>query len=353
MKTIVDIPENLFRKARYYIDDGRYSSLGEAIVIALETQFALEEIGEGKAVDASEVRRSTGKTRVRHARGLGNRDRRSSADSEVSDSRSLPAEVKPVSAGKIARVPMPTLEKVGKRPYWLWGVHRIAPVKVAARIAASLILDARGSVRLEDLREKGGQIAFEVGEYLVAQDNQKGRKHGSRLSSGFPCSHLKDPDNRRSISRFADLILGDVRKKTGRVDGALYELRLLEVSEGKGESHIVSLTEPGMEFAMLHSPILDGESPESSLSEEEIEWYLRHIRENVPWEYDTLSKAIGYIGNGYGDTQGFLNAMVENYGHMSEKTRASLRVCMLGRLLDLRLIARIDKGEYTLTGRDL
>jgi len=360
VRIIVDIPAAVFRRSYALIDQGRYWSFGEIITAALETQLTIEETPDDSVVAAARATKGERPNivRPRNARDVDAQRRmprnanRETAVASPACVR-LPSEVLGPVAYSFAPADMPDLADLNDRKYWLWGVNRVASVKVAARIAVALAAASGGTIPLSRLHNAGGPIACRVGDYLAALDDAAGRKHGYRFSAGIPQSREDEKASAESAARFADLFFGSVRRKTGRVDGALYELRLVAIRGSENGDASVSPTLPGIEFARLHSPILDGDpSPDwtGALSQEEAQWYVQHVNNHVPHEYHTLEQAMGYIRGGHTDANGFLEAMRADRPDLSEKARASLRVCILGRLLDLRLVNRNANGIYSVAG---
>jgi Arc/MetJ-type ribon-helix-helix transcriptional regulator len=357
MRIIVDLPNALLRRAHALIESGSYESLNEAIVAALETQLTLEETEAGPAVVAREITKgalaAAGPDAARSVRQLAWGDKLGDGQAGAAPDVSprVPAEVRRPIQLHVAPSEMPELAATSDREYWLWGVNRVAPVKAAARIAMALAAGSGGKVALGTLHDVGADIARRVGDYLAAHDKSTGRKHGDRLSSGFPRSGKDGTRSAKSANRFGEFFFGTVRRRTQRIDGALYELRLVSIGPSEDGSDVVVPTEAGIEFARLQSPILDGEPSALTrgLSDEEAAWYISHVKENVPREHKALTQGMGYVRSSGGDTEKFLHAMGSDYPGLSEKALSTVRVCVLGRLLDLGLVKRDAVSVYRVT----
>jgi len=340
MKLIVDLPDVTFSRLEKLLRDGHWQSLNQAIVAAIETHLTLTE-GQGPASEPLDALQVT-------AKSIG-----SAATAKRSEARqALRLEL----IESPAAAPMPPVEEVSSRRYHLFGISRLAPVKVGAR-ALAILLAGADSMKLSDFKERGAAVVRELGDALLTADQEAGRSRGERLCAGFPRSGSNGEETRGSEQRYAFFVLGDMQKKKPVADGALYRLRLAAIEPlGNGEANI-RITGPGLELARMPNPLLDGADGElaTAFSEKEAEWYLRHVLENVPDERETIRRFLRYIESGAARPADMFAAMATDYADLSENARANARACVIGRLVDLGLATRSEKGGllFTPRGRDI
>lgn len=347
MRTIVEIPRTLFQRIYKLIEEEKYVSINEIIIASLETQLMIDQVPIGTILQAEPEKgeKPSGKSKIIKS----SEQERHDAETHRSEPVAIP-EILRIPINEQETRPMPDLDSVNDRPHWLWGINRIAPIKIATRIVAQLISEKGEPIALDDLHREGGDLAIQVGDYLAEYDDRKGNKLGSKLSSGFPRSGKDSNSAQKSGARFGDFYFGNVRKKSGRIDGALFELRLASIETTNGQSRIW-LTNQGLEFAKLDSPILDKQldGERNSLSKEEARWYESHVKLNVPREYELLIEAMNYVRQGQSSSKLFISAMQAQHSDLSEKVLSSIRVCLLGRLLNVGLIDHGNEKEYVLT----
>jgi hypothetical protein len=336
MKLIIDLPDVTFSRLENLLRQGQWQSLNQAIIAAIESHLALTE-GEEKPTEPIDALQVTAK----------------SVGSAVTAKRSEARGALRLELIKSpAAAPMPPVEEVSGRRYHLFGISRLAPVKVGAR-ALAILQGGGDSMNLSDFKERGAALARELGDALLAADDDAGRSRGDRLSAGFPRSGATADETAKSEDRYAFFVLGDVQKKKPVADGALYRLRLAAIEPlGDGEANI-RITGPGLEFARIPNPLVDGPGGEldRAFSEQEAEWYLRHVFENVPDERETIRRFLRYIAAGSGRPEDMFDAIARDYPDLSENARANVRACVIGRLLDLCLVGRNESRGYVLTQR--
>ncbi len=338
MRIIADISPETFERTQRLIKAGRYASVAQAVVAALENQLLLEESSEGEGISKDAGRRSAQATPQLASAGS---TRESAAPPPWQDA--LRGTVVEVSTASVET------DALGFGPYWLWGVNRIAPVKFGLRVLAKTLVRGHPA-SLESYLREASELASHCGRWLAQLDDMTSRRRGERLSAGFPLAKLGSEEGSRN--RYADLFLACVRKRNGRVDGALPALRFIALNADEDNGPTVAITEAGLRFAALQSPIIDSDSPEGSLSDEERDFYLEHARTSVPEEKDALLAVMRAIANEATTTQAVDRFLQRAHSAWTDKAVASLRVTILGRLVELGLVQRARDGgsaSYALT----
>jgi hypothetical protein len=233
----------------------------------------------------------------------------------------------------------------------LWGqYYRYFPVKFAARLLANISTNKFPS--LSEFIETAVSSALLLRKNLNRIDSRERNVFGEKLSAGFP------DGTEKSIRRFREHFLVSIRRGVFKIDGMLARTKLASVIAKDGDEFI-GLTDHGKKFAELHSHILDeGRSP--ALSEDEREFLSKHILCNLPNEADHITTVLNFIKSNTNTRHGLNISLRDYYEKYFDGTRWSdavvntMRVGLLGRLLEMGLIGRKKKGKnisYEITDR--
>ena len=279
MRYIFEIPQSRAEKISSYIEQGRYESFQDFFEVAVENQLFIEsrELGfepepqtekTGSRADSSAGKKTSTRS-ISEIQELGNR---------------WTATLKPVEP--------PDLENMWSK--YLWGhYNRLLPAKVTLRVLANL-LGEQENLNLILLQERASDAAVSVGTYLKALDKKAQRKRWEGLSIGFPNS-VKDI---AAISRFKLQFVGYVTKQ-GVLHGMPVALRFMNIIRNvNGKDSQVGITQTGIDFAKLTNPVLDLNQKERTLSNEEIAFYIKHVRNAQPYEMKAFEAVIEAIENG-------------------------------------------------------
>ncbi|HUW11639.1 MAG TPA: hypothetical protein VM537_18045 [Anaerolineae bacterium] len=335
MRLVVDLPAATFETLERLLRTGAVSSINQAIVAAVESYLTLSGAVAREAV-------------ADRALGSG-----VLAQPTLRPHGRFPVSLASAKIGHVAAAAMPEIDAVSGRKYHLFAINRLAPIKVGVRALAVLLSQTDGPMRLSEFNKQAAAMACEIGDWLTSADEDAGRSGSERLSAGFPRSGESADKTQASMERYSFFVLGDVQKKSKIVDGALFRLRLSNVDPSEGGDGIVRVTAPGLEFALLANPVLDGggQVNGASLSEEEAEWYLAHIAAKVPDEFRTIQLFLQRMEVGARSPAQLLEAVRDEYADLSENAQRNTLSCVLGRLLDLRVVTRIKPREYMMTER--
>ncbi len=228
---------------------------------------------------------------------------------------------------------------------WIFGQHnKILPVKASCRALAALCRDARG-IPLKAAADIAAQAA-KLGDYLRQTDTSHLVSRDDALALAFPSTESEAGDKARL--RFANQFVASANKQ-GQLSGLPVDLKLVNyISAKEGR---LSLTGAGWQFAAMPNPILDRSAGDmvAKFSDEEIEFLVGHIRDNVPVEdcaYRTVIRAL----NGGANTPEKLDDYLAQFvpARVDKPfTRAFLttqRSGVISRMSDLGMLRRSREG---------
>lgn len=334
MRQLIDVDPRLWRRIQALLTEGRYASMNEFVAAAIENQVMLET----RSLEEATLYLTKGSREPEALEETG----AGSIESGLS-----------LLELSIARSPPQLLEQ-RERPKndIAWGLYnRIFPVKITLR-SLSQLLAARGekTVDLKALREQTTVQARLVAQMLGANRRVKGPR-GERLFTGLP---FRKSD--RAADRFGNMFVGSVSLK-GKAEGfpALLGFVALKRVEGRP---VVSLTEAGFAFAQLRNPVLDRDAgtaiPNRTLSEEEADFYLAHIRSALPREWELATSVLEQIGEGVNTTEGIDQVVRTTVRDLKPALIPPTRSGVISRLGELGLVQRRQDGLkvfYALTER--
>ncbi|TKJ28274.1 MAG: hypothetical protein CEE40_11930 [Chloroflexi bacterium B3_Chlor] len=329
----MDVPEYLIERARGLIANEKYRDLSSFVAASMENQLTLEE-------------------RTYATEPL--------TTSEVQEEPALVSRIsKPTRLGvEPPRERLPTVE-YGSRPnpgpveQWPWGqINKLLPVKFTVRLLANQLSDAEPVVPLDHFKLEAAQRARSFGLWLAGNDKKYGRRRDERLSAGFPIGRVPET----SLNRYATHFVGHERKNDKALFGALFELKLGN-AEVVGTKLSVGLTEAGVQFATIPNPVLDNSDLSSSLGNDEIGFYLEHIRARVPGEAYAFELILGLLAEGVNGREG-LNERVRNRVGLdwTDAVVNMQRTGTMARMYELGLIEKTRDGlrvKYGITDRGM
>lgn len=315
MKVIVDVSSVLYDRLQAAVASHGFSSIGQLASLALENQLLLEaDHGNGLSGGAPAISDSGEPTGFDAL--------------AIPPGRPIPI-LDPTSASG------QSVEDAG----WIWGiVNRVFPIKVAAR---SLLVGGEiKSGLFEQVAGLSAQRADALAKWIMRRYGETQPLREDSLLTGLP---MRDPI-RNARQRFADSYFGRL-DKSGRAIGALFELGLAG-TDSRGRTKFASLTTAGVAFAALKNPVIDDGDLTASLSPEEIETYLREVASRVPREKECFKVILAALVDA-DKTVDELNLLAERSlpRGLSPAAVQTMKAGALGRLLDLRLVARLKAGR--------
>lgn len=237
---------------------------------------------------------------------------------------------------------------------WLFGQYnRLLPAKVSIRALAVISHEGKDSLTLESVAPRIAQVAAELGDYLRSLDRRFANHRDDALATAFPEGNLEGQKGRL---RYQNHFVGHTVK--GEQGGMLVGLKLAQIHVFKNKPHILPTT-AGWDFARLSNPILDSAIDQNAakLSEEEIIFLLRHIKDHVPTELFAYHVILSSICDGK-NTPELLNQDLAKFlspGKRLDDEQDFLttqRNGVFGRMTDLGLVSRDRQGTritYRLT----
>lgn len=346
VKIVVDIPDGFVGRVKETVESGGYENAQEFVTTAIENQVELEESGEKgfKTLDEAFAECNDG----------------TSARSVVHETETGDLETDGLGQREYDTVPTvspPGEENLTSGP--LWGQYnKIFPAKLVVRRLANVIQEQNEDgtstpqdgivwIDLEQFREETGQLARNYGLQIKEFDEKRSRGRGEKLSAGLPTGE----DTEKSIGRFQTHFVGR-SKQDGSLTGAAPSLLYVQISDD--DVGRIGITEAGLEFAELYNPLLDvGPEADESLSTDEREFYLEHVRKELPAEYEAMITAAEAIDEGNNRPDTLTDQIAQLRGNWSESKANTMRSGIVSRMHELGLIGRERVGQrgiaYTLT----
>jgi hypothetical protein len=225
----------------------------------------------------------------------------------------------------------------------LWGqYYRFLPVKVGVRVLLNMYTDH--FPELQDFMEKVTKVALPFRHQLAKLDRSDRRLFGELLSASFPTHDEK------SVKRFLNQYMLYLRTSDMTLLGMMPELKLINVFSDESMVVRIGLTKFGSQFALLQNPVIDLNKPES-LSNQEIDFLVNHIADNIPAEFEHMTIALKAIKDGK-KTRDELNAILKEYyvnyhkgTHWSDTVVNTMRSGLIGRLNEIGLARRQKLGK--------
>jgi hypothetical protein len=251
------------------------------------------------------------------------------------------SEVLQIPPPSVKTVPPPTNFERGP----LWGqYYRFLPLKVVLRVVANMSVNSLPSV--EEAENNCITIATEIGERLRKVDREMANDKGRKLSTAFPRK------NEKSQERFVSQYLGYTQSGKGVLRGMGPALLFVNMINGT-----VGLTSFGLRFASLENPVIDKIDYRYPISNEEADFIIDHLIENIPDEAAHALWLLQGLKDGLRSREQINDHMRKfyaKYGHWTDKMVETMRAGLVSRLSELGFIEIIHSGKiasYVLTDR--
>lgn len=333
MKIICDIPEHQVKKIRYLIEKGRFCNIDSFIQISVENQLNLESEELGNKTDLDYFIQETD---------------HNYKQIKVSDFDDL----KLITSKKLYTIEPPTFKKInvfneGKEEnLWIWGqINKVLPIKIVVRYLMNQMPKEEKYINLNTFTKDACKTARNFGLYLSSKDKQLKRERDERFSTAFPIGK----DEEKAFSRFSSHFIGHIRAD-GLLTGSLVNLKFANIDRDYGNERI-GITNLGLEFAKIENPLLDRKIHDKSLGDDEVNYYLRHIRKNVPGEANSFRLILSLIDGGVRSREGINIELKKNMKKdWSEKVINTQRAGVMSRLFELGLLSKKRKGVSVIYG---
>jgi len=345
MKIICDLPEYQVKQMRRLIGNGHFSNIESFIQTSVDNQLSLE-LHESAIPKQGESNTETDWEYMMETRFRGKNN------NHVSDQ--IFDELKLQPNNNCLTVEPPKFERINvfkaksEEYLWMWGqVNKILPIKFAIRCLLIKISARENLIELKEFKEETCRLARDFGFYILSKDKKYKKERGEKISTAFPIG--ENPD--KAFSRFASHFIGEQRRDL-RISGALANLKLVNMEGDYGKEYI-GITEKGLEFSRIENPVIDHKKFKKSLSYEEINFYLEHIRNYVPGEAKAFRSILGFINTGINTREEINNELAKTIDNdWSEKVTNTQRAGVTSRLFELGLLAKEKIGitvKYLIT----
>lgn len=336
MKIVVDIPDELLDRVREAIHAGAYDDSGEFVTVALENQVELE-LSENQS---SEIMTLEEAVSTRHSQS-------DEGDSKNHSGGHGPGVLGRVEYDEVPTVPPPRINRLDDGP--LWGQYnRIFPVKLALRALANEIhhqavtgisYDTDEWVSLNSFSNGTAEIAREFGLRVKQEDNNQSRGQGQKLSAALPVGN--DPG--KSKERYRTHFVG-YAEQGGDLTGAAPHLLFINIPEDSPDS--VGITQAGLEFAEMWNPLIDGDvTADRPLSDDEVSYYIEHVRNNLPEEFEAMLFTARAIRDGDNRPESLSSRVATINEDWSTAQSSTIRSGLVSRMYELGLVRRERVGQ--------
>jgi Arc/MetJ-type ribon-helix-helix transcriptional regulator len=332
MKIIVDLPKNVVDQIEIMVSSGKYNSYSHFILIAAKNQITIEGSQE-------ELLQSTETIDMRlHTQSeVKSQAPSSEAGTSILDSYT--------SFDAVKTIQEPDEKMISSD--CLWGQYnRFFPVKITLRTLASLLKNGNDTVNLDQLQEAAYNEARVIALRLKREDKKQKRDYGERLSSGLPAKSSSKTEN-----RFKNHFVGYL-SRGGKLEGAANTLKFTNMFEDSDGITRVGITESGLAFASLRNPIIDEDNYDAALGEEESEFLLKHIFNNLEREKQAVMLVLKGVSSGVSTPDALNEALRTISRDWSDAMLNTIRAGLVSRLSELGLLDRQKKGtkvQYLVT----
>lgn len=238
---------------------------------------------------------------------------------------------------RLGIVGAPTVDVSDTAP-WVWGmVNRVFPLKLVARVCATLSRD-RG-LSLNVAYRACADAAAHLAPLLTEDDLKAGRRRNENRAVALPSG----PQLEKSKVRFAQQFVGRRDAERGFGGGA-FDLGILGIDV---KTSLIAPTDLGWQFAMLRNPVLD-ESwlGASNLSEEEKDFFLLRIVPNVSAERHAAGTILRALSSRPLSPEALGRSVFPRTSPGSSTVVANTaRAGALGRLVDVGAVSREPQGR--------
>jgi len=352
---VIDVPDSLVGRMKRAIAAGDYEDPQAFVRTAIENQIQLEEevSQETKTLEealntvesGSEIEATPEESRVNEV--VTERSQEPGVDGAASpgqiDETTLPLIRRQYD--NIPTVEPPDGSRLDKGP--LWGQYnRIFPVKLVVRGLANALLDSSEEghpddpwLDLQPFQRRAARTAREIGTEIATHDERAGRKRGEKLAAALPTGD--DPD--KSMDRFETHFIGRA-EHDNELTGAVPHLYFVDIARESPQQ--IGLTDAGQEFASLPNPLLDeGTDADTSLSQEERQFYISHVQDVREEEYTAMQKVAQAIEEGDNRPTSLTERVAYLNPGWSNSQAETIRSGLTSRMYELGLVDRSQVGQ--------
>ncbi|MBN3033091.1 MAG: hypothetical protein JW873_03250 [Candidatus Saganbacteria bacterium] len=330
MRYFIDVRQDQLETINKLIARGKYSNLPQFAQAAIDNQIYLEGAEENHPPSKLRKTNLYNKNNFYDEVEIHDRD----FNSLLMVPSKLPIAVKP-----------PTFKDLGcsmfgneEEACWLWGqTNKIFPIKLGLRV---LLVLTNEWIELDVFKKKATEVAIEYGYRLRAYENKEGGSRDSKISAGLPANLKADSSQKRYQLHFLAYT-----RKDNKLDGAMSYLRFTNIKKNEKGRPIIGLTQAGIDFAKIISPVIDQQNYQTSLNIDEINYYLNHAIENVRGEGSAILWLLSTLNKGVNKREEINAAIRDKYRWgASAAVINTQRSGLMSRMYELGLILKEKDG---------
>jgi hypothetical protein len=216
-------------------------------------------------------------------------------------------------------------------------VNRLLPLKLACRWLAVAAAEGKW-LTYDAISDRLGDDAGTIGSLLEKWDAENRRKRDEQLATGLPRK-----GNSASRDRFLTQFLGRITRSGEVYPGAVCQYHL-----ARFEDSSVILTEQGLSFSKLESPVLDKRDSKTAatLAPAESEFLARQVIRWVPAEREDMRVVLQAVMAGKVTPADLAAAVRPSFpADWSDSVFSTHLSGLIARLSDLGLMKRVWQGR--------
>lgn len=137
-------------------------------------------------------------------------------------------------------------------------------------------------------------------------------------------------------------------RKDGLLDGAMTLFWLANIDTESGK-HMVGITKAGIDFANIPNPVLDENNLDKSLNQEEVDYYLEHVKNYIKGKFAGITWILVRIKQGIDERELLNSDIKKEFAKLwgaSAVLINTLRSGLMALSFDLGLLEKEKKGIY-------
>lgn len=331
MRFLIDLSQRQAAKIQHYLDSGEYISINQFIITAVENQFGLEDnqldqVGIPATLESIHTISNPLKiNKVLEAY-------------RISDMDNFYAAIDPPTFEQTVL----STQKLPEKDTWIWGqINKIFPVKLGLRVLQKNLGQKR-SMDLNEFLETAAYEVAEIGNIIREYEKKNNKERNEKISAGLPQS-----SDEKSQTRYKFQFLA-YQRKDDLLDGAMAILKFCNLEKKNGKTFI-GLTDAGAKFSNELNPVLDKGDLDNSLSDQEIEFYLNHIKKHIINEANAIKWLLTKINSGINERNKLNQELRKDYGSKWNATEVVIntqRSGLTARVFELGLLEKEKHGIY-------
>ncbi|HKR06624.1 MAG TPA: hypothetical protein VJY62_18465 [Bacteroidia bacterium] len=334
MKYVIDINQKHAESIQDLINKGDYNSISQFVNVAIENQIHLET-SDAKPISNNIESESIPETKQNNT--IESKWETYRINNITSHPQTVPY---PDPSGIVL-----TSADNEPKQMWIWGqINKILPVKIGLRVLYKELENDK-YIEMDNFLNKALQFAVKINYAIQNYEIKLSKTRSEKISAGLPDMEKK------SQTRYKSQFLVYSRKDS-LLDGAMSLLKFINVDiESRKGKILLGLTQSGVEFAEISNPSLDNSSFEQSLSQEEIDYYLKHIKTNVPNEHNAIKWLLNKINEGFNEREAIKKEMKNEFQELWNASDAVIntqRAGLTSRITELRLLDKEKNGIYVI-----